>query len=68
MQQTARNLTDAQDGFLRGVSDLIVDRDLLDTTLNIVAFGKQHMADFDDAAHEASADVDELGLADLLAA
>ena len=32
MKQTARNLTDAQDGFLRGVRDLILDRDPLYTT------------------------------------
>jgi transposase InsO family protein len=32
MKQTARNLTDAQDGFLRGVRYLILDRDPLYTT------------------------------------
>src|SRR5262245_13605234 len=32
MKQTARKLTDAQDGFLRGVRYLILDRDPLYTT------------------------------------
>jgi hypothetical protein len=32
MRQLARNLTDARDGFLRGVHDVMLDRDPLDTT------------------------------------
>ena len=31
MTQVARNLTDAEDGFLRGMHDLILDRDPLYT-------------------------------------
>src|SRR5262249_28786553 len=41
-------------------------RDLLTTTLNIVAFGEQHMKGFDEPAHERTQAVDGLDLADLL--
>src|SRR5262249_55748023 len=41
-------------------------RDLLTTTLNIVAFGEQHMEGFDDLDHEKVKTVDDLDLADLL--
>jgi hypothetical protein len=41
-------------------------RDLLTTTANIASFGRQYIATFRDAAHEAASCVEDLALTDLL--